>query len=395
MSDEVGQTEAYQTLRRILEKHSWFCSSQFAVVVDLLNAVKSSANMTLLKGRFACLQILLIHALMRNVDEENTDAFLILNEIILTLKDSNEEGRKVAYDALHGISSKLRSSSDASYEGLYHKLLTMITGYLSGSSPHIKSGVVSALSVLIYNDPDIGLMVPDIVPSVMELLHSKAVEVIKAVLGFVKVLVSCLKPNDLQHFLPNIMDGIIRWSSVSRHHFKTKVIVILEIMMRKCGSAAVKALAPEKYKDFVHGVVVNRHGKTNSKEGGNNDARPELSDAFFKGQRKRKQNESAISAKEEGSARPWKRQRDMKQNAGKLVGRGEHSSHYGDLQKGKLNKNRGSEAREFKKQLSGGKKQKKRILMSRKDEGKKNKPAVASKSLKRKREGRKDRKSAA
>ncbi|XP_011075328.1 RRP12-like protein isoform X1 [Sesamum indicum] len=395
VSDEVGQMEAYQTLRRILEKHSWFCSSQFAVVVDLLNAVKSSANMTLLKGRFACLQILLIHALMRNVDEENTDAFLILNEIILTLKDSNEEGRKVAYDALHGISSKLRSSSDASYEGLYHKLLTMITGYLSGSSPHIKSGVVSALSVLIYNDPDIGLMVPDIVPSVMELLHSKAVEVIKAVLGFVKVLVSCLKPNDLQHFLPNIMDGIIRWSSVSRHHFKTKVIVILEIMMRKCGSAAVKALAPEKYKDFVHGVVVNRHGKTNSKEGGNNDARPELSDAFFKGQRKRKQNESAISAKEEGSARPWKRQRDMKQNAGKLVGRGEHSSHYGDLQKGKLNKNRGSEAREFKKQLSGGKKQKKRILMSRKDEGKKNKPAVASKSLKRKREGRKDRKSAA
>ncbi|KAL0404905.1 UNVERIFIED_CONTAM: RRP12-like protein [Sesamum radiatum] len=371
VSDEVAQMEAYQTLSRILEKHSWFGSSQFAVVVDLLNAVKSSANITLLKGRFACLQTLLIHALM-----------------------SNEEGRKVAYDALHGISSKLRSSSDASYDGLYHKLLTMITGYLSGSSPHIKSGVVSALSVLIYNDPDIGLTVPDVIPSVMELLHSKAVEVIKAVLGFVKVLVSCLKPNDLQRFLPNIMDGIIRWSSVSRHHFKTKVIVILEIMMRKCGSAAVKALAPEKYKDFVHGVVVNRHGKTNSKEGGNNDARPELSDASLKGQQKRKRDESTISAKEEGSARPWKRQRDKKQNAGKSMGRGEHSSHYRDLQKGKLDKNQGSEARNFKTKLSGGMKHKKRILTNRKDEGKIHKSAVASKSLKRW-EGRKDRKSAA
>ncbi|KAL0339670.1 UNVERIFIED_CONTAM: RRP12-like protein [Sesamum radiatum] len=395
VSDEVAQMEAYQTLSRILEKHSWFCSSQFAVVVDLLNAVKCSANITLLKGRFACLQALLIHALMRNVNEENTDAFLILNEIILALKDSNEEGRKVAYDALHGISSKLRSSSDASYDGLYHKLLTMITGYLSGSSPHIKSGVVSALSVLIYNDPDIGLTMPDIVPSVMELLHSKAVEVIKAVLGFVKVLVSCLKPNDLQHFLSNIMDGIIRWSSVSRHHFKTKVIVILEIMMRKCGSAAVKAIAPEKYKDFVHGVVVNRHGKTNSKEGGNNDTRPELSDASLKGQQKRKRNDSAISSKEEGSARPWKRQRDKKQNAGKSVGRGKHSSHYGDLQKGKLDKNRGSEVRDFKTKLSGGKKHEKRIPTNRKDEGKIHKPAVASKSPKRKREGRKDRRSAA
>ncbi|KAL0453112.1 UNVERIFIED_CONTAM: RRP12-like protein [Sesamum latifolium] len=416
VSDEVAQMEAYQTLSRILEKHSWFCSSQFAVVVDLLNAVKSSANITLLKGHFSCLQTLLIHALMRNVDEENTDAFLILNEIILTLKDSNEEGRKVAYDALHGISSKLRSSSDASYDGLYHKLLTIVEDlcsiYLSQLDwificdkpyyrlsfwflSHIKSGVVSALSVLIYNDPDIGLMVPDVVPSVMELLHSKAVEVIKAVLGFVKVLVSCLKPNDLQHFLPNIMDGIIRWSSVSRHHFKTKVIVILEIMMRKCGSAAVKALAPEKYKDFVHGVVVNRHGKTNSKEGGNNDARPELSDASLKGQQKRKRDESTISAKEEGSARTWKRQRDKKQNAGKPVGRGKHSSHYGDLQKGKLDKNRGSEVRDFKTKLSGGKKHGKRILTNRKDEGKIHKPAVASKSLKRKREVRKDRKSAA
>ncbi|KAL0359539.1 UNVERIFIED_CONTAM: RRP12-like protein [Sesamum angustifolium] len=386
VSDEVAQMEAYQTLSRILEKHSWFCSSQFAVVVDLLNAVKSSANITLLKGRFACLQALLIHALMKNVNEENTDAFLILNEIIVALKDSNEEGRKVAYDALHGISSKLRSSSDASYDGLYHKLLTMITGYLSGSSPHIKSGAVSALSVLIYNDPDIGLTMPDIVPSVMELLHSKAVEVIKAVLGFVKVLVSCLKPNDLQHFLSNIMDGIIRWSSVSRHHFKTKVIVILEIMMRKCGSAAVKAIAPEKYKDFVHGVVVNRHGKTNSKEGGNNDTRPEFSDASLKAEKER--NDSAISAKEEGAARPWK-SRDKKQNAGKSVGRGKHSSHYGDLQKGKLDKNRGSEVRDFKTKLSGGKKHEKRIPTNRKDEGKIHKPAVASKSPKRKREEKK------
>ncbi|KAK4412945.1 RRP12-like protein [Sesamum alatum] len=395
VSGEVGQIEAYQTLSRILEKHSWFCSSQFAVVMDLLNAVKSSANSTLLKGRFACLQTLLINALMRNVDEENTDAFLILNEIILMLKDSNEEGRKVAYDALYGISSKLRSSSDASYEGLYHKLLTMITGYLSGSSPHIKSGVVSALSVLIYHDPDICLTVPDIVPSVMELLHSKAVEVIKAVLGFVKVLVSCLKPNDLQHFLSNIMDGIIRWSSVSRHHFKTKVVVILEIMIRKCGSATVKALAPEKYKDFVQDVVVNRHGKMNSKEGGNNDARPELSIASLKGQQKRKRDESTISAKEEGSARPWKRQRDKKQNAGKSVGRGQRSSHHGDLQKGKPVKNQVSEARDFKPKLSGGKKHNKRILTNRKDEGKTYKPAVASKSLKRKGQGRKDGKSTA
>ncbi|KAL8041431.1 hypothetical protein ABFS82_10G163500 [Erythranthe guttata] len=316
-SDEVGQIEAYRTLSRILETHSWFCSSQFDVVMDLFTGTKSSANVTLLENRFACLQTLLIHALMRNTDGENTQAFLILNEIILTLKDSSEEGRKAAYDALNGISSKLRSSSDASSDGLYHKLITMITGYLSGPSPHIKSGVVSVLSVLVYSDPDICTKTPDLFPAVMELLHSKAIEVIKAVLGFVKVLVSSLKPSDLHRFLPDIVDGILRWKSVHHCHFKTKIIVILEILMRKCGSPAVKAHAPEKYKDFMQSVVLNRHGKGSSKEAEGKDTIPEHSDSSLGGQQKRKREDSsAMSSKEEGSSRPWKRKMERKQNAG-------------------------------------------------------------------------------
>lgn len=52
-------------------------------------------------------------------------------------------------------------------------------GYLSGSSPHIKSGAVSVLSLLIYKDTDICLSMPDLVPSLLSLLHGKSVEVIK------------------------------------------------------------------------------------------------------------------------------------------------------------------------------------------------------------------------
>lgn len=48
----------------LLQIHSSFCSSQFDVVMDLLAGMKSSANITLLKTRFACLQTLLIQALM-------------------------------------------------------------------------------------------------------------------------------------------------------------------------------------------------------------------------------------------------------------------------------------------------------------------------------------------
>lgn len=61
-----------------------------------------------------------------------------------------------------------------------------IIGYLSGPSPHIKSGVVSALSVLVYSDPNICVAMPDVFPSVMELLHSKAIEVIKVSFPWLK-----------------------------------------------------------------------------------------------------------------------------------------------------------------------------------------------------------------
>ena len=52
-------------------------------------------------------------------------------------------------------------------------------GYLSGASPHIKSGAVSVLSGLVYNNAEICLLIPDLVPSVLALLQTKAVEVIK------------------------------------------------------------------------------------------------------------------------------------------------------------------------------------------------------------------------
>ena len=38
-------------------------------------------------------------------------------------------------------------------------------GYLFGSSPLLKSGTVSAFSVLVYQDVDICLSMPDLVPS--------------------------------------------------------------------------------------------------------------------------------------------------------------------------------------------------------------------------------------
>ncbi|CAK7342600.1 unnamed protein product [Dovyalis caffra] len=270
-TDVTCHCEAYHTLSRILQEHSWFSSSRSEELIDLLLGLRSPADIASLRNRFACFHILIVHALEMNLEEENTKSFLILNEIILMLKDAREEARKVAYDTFLFISSSLRSSSCASSEEAYQRLISMITGYLSGSSPHIKSGAVSALSVLVYNDTEICLKVPDLVPSLLSLLQDKAPEVIK-------------------------------------------VTVILEIMIRKCGSAAVELDVPEKHRSFFKTVLQNRRHKPISKEFDTTDTETTHADISPKRVEKPKNKESGFVPEGNGSVHPGKRKREKKQN---------------------------------------------------------------------------------
>ncbi|KAI3806558.1 hypothetical protein L1987_22467 [Smallanthus sonchifolius] len=308
--DENIQREAYAALYKILEESSEFCSSKFEELMELILGLKSPDNVASLRWRFSCFRNLIIHSIERTLDGENTYGFRMLNEVIVTLKDGKEESRKVAYDILLGISSTLQKTSSTLNKGPYYEFISMIMGYLSGSSPHIKSGAVSALSLVIYNDSKICTLMPDLVHSILELLHSKAIEVIKAVLGFIKVLVLSLQVSDLQNFLSDILSGLLPWSSVSRHHFKSKVTLIVEIMMRKCGAASVKSLVPTKYLDFVKNVLENRQGKTNSQETATTGTDAGTSETAPNGKPKFKPKAAGSFTKKDNSTETQKRKRD-------------------------------------------------------------------------------------
>ncbi|KAK8588814.1 hypothetical protein V6N13_087709 [Hibiscus sabdariffa] len=309
-TNEIGHHEAYYALSRILEEHAWFCSSRLEELIDLLLGLKSPADIASLRSRLDCFKMLMVHTLKMSSLEENTKPFLILNEIIVTLKDGKEETRKATYDILLKMSSTLRKSSDLNSDPPYHKLINMIMGYLSGSSPHIKSGAVAALSVLVHDDPEICITVPDLVSSILSLLQTKAVEVIKAVLGFVKVLVSSLQAKELQNFLSDIINGVLQWSSISRNHFRSKVTIILEILTRKCGIAAVQSVAPEKHRNFLTTVIENRRGKTTSEEADDNDA--DKVDSLTEGSRKSKDKGFGTFKQKNEKIEHRKRKRDKR-----------------------------------------------------------------------------------
>ncbi|QCE05275.1 ribosomal RNA-processing protein 12 [Vigna unguiculata] len=308
-SDESVHQEAYNTMSKILEENQCFSSARYVELIDLLHGLKPPTAIASLRSRYSCFHLLMIHAMKANLEEEeNSKVFLILNEIILTLKDGKDETRKEAYDLLLNISSTLRDSLYVGSIEPYHKLVSMIMGYLSGSSPHIKSGAVSALSVLVYQDTSLLISVSGLVPSLLSLLQTKDVEIIKAVLGFVKVMVSTLQARELQNILSDVITEILPWSSVSRHHFRSKVTVIFEILLRKCGSAAVKLVTPEKYKFFLKNVLENRHGK--SSEAGTKDSENIPQDSSTKRPEWRKPVRAATSDKD--SIKNNKRKRDNK-----------------------------------------------------------------------------------
>ncbi|RZS15307.1 hypothetical protein BHM03_00047119, partial [Ensete ventricosum] len=261
-TDYTSKTEELSTLRKILEKHSWFCSVRIDDLIYLLQGVKSQDDNMIEKLRLSCYHFLLVHVIKINEEKMNTKAFLILNEIILKLK-SKKESRKLAYDTLLATSCSLKNSQFVNAQSDVQRLFVMVMGYLSSSSPHIMSGAISALSLLIYNDAEFCLAVPNLIPSVLVLLQNKSNEVIKAALGFVKVLVSSLHSNNLIILVPDILNGILPWSSISKHHFRLKacvflfffVAIILEILIRKSDYEAINSNVPKKYKDFVNSVV--------------------------------------------------------------------------------------------------------------------------------------------
>lgn len=255
-TDETYHSEAYLTLSKLLEVH---CSFSLARIDDLMSIFDSCIpdDSKTMENWFSCYHYLLVHIIKRNNEDFDTKAFLMLNNIIITLK-TKKESRRFAYKVLLDISRTLKENQSTEGESELQRLLNMVMGYLSTPNPHMISGAIAALSLLIHNDSGICISVSNLIPAVLALLQSKSVEVIKAALGFIKVLVSSLDTCNLINLLTDIFKAILPWSSVSKHHFRSKVGIIVEILIRKCGSNAVGLLVPEKYKEFFTSIEEGR-----------------------------------------------------------------------------------------------------------------------------------------
>ncbi|PRW60392.1 ARM repeat superfamily [Chlorella sorokiniana] len=278
--DAAVQKKSYKVLAYLCEARPDFLQPHFQEVVDALLAAQGCALSAAKRNRLRCLKAAVLAMAQpdgpRVAAEEGADraeatkqmVASMVSEIILAVKERNKQTRATAFEllvqiahAMHeaeppppglglglgGDAAMVEDGTPAERGGL-HTLFTMVLGGLVGATPHMISAAVMALARLLYEfAPLLAGLVPDLLPAVLMLLRTKAREVIKSVLGFVKVVSLRLPADDLERFLPQILEGCLLWAEDSKNKFRAKVRWIVEKLAKRCGFDAVARHMPEAH----------------------------------------------------------------------------------------------------------------------------------------------------
>jgi ribosomal RNA-processing protein 12 len=163
--------------------------------------------------------------------------------------------------------------------GGLQRLFAMILAGIAAQSPRMVSASVMALARLTFEfASELQVIVAQLLPPICALLRSKAREVIRAVLGFLKVVAMRVPAELVQPHLKLILGGILLWAEDSKNKFKLKVRRLIERLAKRCGFEAVAAVWPESDEKLLAAIRKGfarkarqkavRDGDTEGSEGG-------------------------------------------------------------------------------------------------------------------------------
>lgn len=198
----------------------------------------------------------------------------ILQEIIISTKDSNERTRSLSYQILIKMGKKMEEGgvianskvpgfdeSTPDSEANLTEYFTMVSGGLAAQSAHMISATITAVSCLIFefkNDLPNEVLI-ELCSTVELFLTHNSREIAKSAIGFVKVEVLSLPEDVVKANLKELLTKLMRWSHEHRLHFKSKVKHIIERLIRKFGVEAVEEAIPEEDKKLVANIRKSRN----------------------------------------------------------------------------------------------------------------------------------------
>ncbi|KAF8100994.1 hypothetical protein N665_0212s0035 [Sinapis alba] len=254
MQDPKGQIQkkAYKVLSVILKSSDGFVSKNLEELLELMHNI---CHVSAKRHKLDCLYFLLAHASRTDDLKARKDIVSsFLPEVILALKEVNKKTRSRAYDVLVQIGHAYADEENGGDNEKLHGYFNMVVGCLAGEKPQMISAAVKGVARLTYEFSDLIACAYNLLPSTFLLLQRKNKEITKANLGLLKVLVAKSPVEGLHANLKGMVEGLLKWPEGTKNLFKAKVRLLLEMLIKKCGTEAVKSVMPEEHMKLLTNI---------------------------------------------------------------------------------------------------------------------------------------------
>ncbi|KAL8934930.1 MAG: hypothetical protein Q9216_005661, partial [Gyalolechia sp. 2 TL-2023] len=272
--DPQLQKKAYKLLPRLATSPSGFLALQTRNQ-DLQSLLLSSASTTSAPARRD--RLLAIAATIEHLPP--TDLHFIpalLSEVVIATKESNEKARTAAFDLLVLMARKMIQGGTIEQSRIPHmgptaltapasleEFFTMISAGLVGSTPHMVSASITALTRVLYEfHPQLGQeVIEDLVSTLDLFLESNNREIVRSCLGFTKVAIVSLPLDLVRPRLKTLVPGLLGWSKEHKNRVRARVKHVLERAVRRFGAQEVERWCPEEGKKLISNIRKSRERK--------------------------------------------------------------------------------------------------------------------------------------
>ncbi|KAF7321737.1 rRNA processing protein [Mycena kentingensis (nom. inval.)] len=297
--DNGVQKRGYKILARLVESQNVTINAEVVLkqLDDMLEGITPAAK----KDRFNLLGLLVSQlppSAMHVIPS-------LIPEAVLGTKEPSEKARDAAFDLVIGMGKKMSAggvvkrnlvdgmdedgAADATAN--IQEFMTMVAGGLAGATPHMISATVTAISRLVFefkgNSRIPASMHSEILSTLFVFISSANREIVKSILGFVKLAIHSLPTDLVRPHLPVLVPALLGWSHDHKNHFKVKVRHIFERMLRRFGFDEVYGYAGEEEAKKVLENIKKRKDRAKRKKAQANDededaptAKPATGDAF-------------------------------------------------------------------------------------------------------------------
>ena len=205
----------------------------------------------------------------------------ILSEVVISAKEVNEKARTAAFDLLVLMGRKMADGGVIAQSKIPHhpadapdvpasleEFFTMVSAGLAGTTPHMISASITALTRILYEFRTqlADATLEDLVATMDIFLTSSNREIVRSVLGFVKVAVISIPDSIIRPRFQTLVPGLMGWSREHKARFRAKVKHILERMIRRFGIEIVEKNCPKDDLKFVHNIKKSKERSKRKKD---------------------------------------------------------------------------------------------------------------------------------